>query len=49
MKFAIARTKAGAADAEYSLLAMLHHSAAFMLRNTVRSVERPPFPYHIAT
>jgi hypothetical protein len=43
MKFAIARTKAGAADAEHLLQAMLHHFAAFMLRNAVRGVEPPPF------
>jgi hypothetical protein len=49
MKFAMVRTKAGAADAEHLLQAMLHHFAAFMLRTTVRAVERPPLPYYIAT
>jgi hypothetical protein len=45
MKFAMVRTTARVTDAEYLLLAMLHHFAAFMLRNTVRAVERTPLPY----
>jgi len=35
MKFATARTGAQAAGGEHLLQAMLHHSAAFMLRNAI--------------
>jgi hypothetical protein len=43
MKFATVRAQPGAADAEHLLQVMLHHFAAFMLRNTVRGSNRHRF------